>query len=147
MRCRNSRPYAASAIGGSTSTRVTRPSTETQNFTWYVRPATEPGTLASGGRMAVRGEAGYIFPASPRTAILPPLARVPGSVAGRTYHVKFWVSVEGRVTRVEVEPPMADAAYGREFRQRMMAYQFYPAHTRDGRNVTYVVMVPLRIGN
>jgi len=40
-----------------------------------------------------------------------------------------------------------DAAYGREFQQRMMAYQFYPAHTRDGRNVTYVVTVPLRIGN
>src|SRR5947199_409667 len=92
-------------------------------------------------------EAGYIFPASPRTAILPPLASVPGSVAGRTYHVKFWVSVEGRVIRVEVEPPIADAAYGREFQQRMMAYQFYPAHTRDGRNVTYVVTVPLRIGN
>ena len=92
-------------------------------------------------------EASYIFPASPRTAILPPLARVPGSVAGRTYRVKFWVSVEGRVTRVDVEPPIADGAYGREFQQRMMAYQFYPAHTRDGRNVTYVVMVPLRIGN
>ena len=92
-------------------------------------------------------EASYIFPASPRTAILPPLARVPGSVAGRTYRVRFWVSVEGRVTRVDVEPPIADAAYGREFQQRMMAYQFYPARTRDGRNVSYVVMVPLRIGN
>ncbi len=92
-------------------------------------------------------EASYIFPASPRTAILPPLARVPGSVAGRTYRVTFWVSVEGRVTRVDVEPPIADAAYGREFQQRMMAYLFYPAHTRDGRNVTYVVTVPLRIGN
>jgi hypothetical protein len=79
--------------------------------------------------------------------ILPPLARVPGSVAGHTYRLKFWVSVDGRVTRVDVEPPIADAAYAREFQQRMMAYQFYPAHTRDGRNVTYVVMVPLRIGN
>jgi len=87
------------------------------------------------------------FPASRGTAILPPLAKVPGSVAGRTYRVKFWVSVEGRVTRVDVVPPIADAAYGREFQQRMMAYQFYPAHTRDGRNVTYVVTVPLRIGN
>jgi hypothetical protein len=92
-------------------------------------------------------EAGYIFPASPRTTILPPLARVPGSVAGRAYRVKFWVSAEGRVTRVDVEPPIADAGYGREFQQRMMAYQFYPAHTRDGRNVSYVVMVSLRIGN
>src|SRR2546428_13851255 len=66
MRCWNSRPYAASAMGGSTSTRVTRPSTETQNFTRYVRPATEPGTRASGGRIAVRGEAGKKqLPSSP----------------------------------------------------------------------------------
>jgi len=107
-----------------------------------------PGAAAGVGVGSGTGdEASYIFPASPRTAILPPLARVPGSVAGRTYHVKFWVSVEGRVMRVDVVPPIADAAYGREFQQRMMAYQFYPAHTRDGRNVTYVVTVPLRIGN
>jgi hypothetical protein len=109
---------------------------------------TGPGAAAGVGVGPGTGdEAGYIFPASPRTAILPPLARVPGSVAGRTYRVMFWVSVEGRVTRVDVVPPIADAAYGREFQQRMMAYQFYPAHTRDGRNVTYVVTVPLRIGN
>jgi hypothetical protein len=109
---------------------------------------TGPGAAAGVGVGSGTGdEASYIFPASPRTAILPPLARVPGSVAGRTYHVKFWVSVEGRVTRVDVVPPIADAAYGREFQQRMMAYQFYPAHTRDGRNVTSVVTVPLRIGN
>ena len=93
------------------------------------------------------GEGGYIFVASPRTAILPPLARVPGSVAGRTYVVKFWVATDGRVTRVEIDPPIADAAYSREFQQRMMAYQFYPARTRDGRNVASVVLVPLRIGN
>ena len=109
---------------------------------------TGPGAAAGVGVGSGTGdEASYIFPASPRTAILPPLARVPGSVAGRTYRVKFWVSVEGRVTRVDVDPPIADAAYGREFQQRMLAYQFYPAHTRDGRNVTDVVTVPLRIGN
>ena len=107
-----------------------------------------PGAAAGVGVGSGTGdEASYIFPASPRTAILPPLAGVPGSVAGRTYRVKFWVSVEGRVTRVDVVPPIADATYGREFQQRMMAYVFYPAHTRDGRNVTYVVTVPLRIGN
>jgi len=109
---------------------------------------TGPGAATGSGVGSGTGdEAGYIFPASPRTAILPPLAKVPGSVAGRTYRVKFWVSIEGRVTRVDVVPSIADAAYGREFQQRMMAYQFYPAHTRDGRNVTYVVTVPLRIGN
>ncbi len=109
---------------------------------------TGPGTAVGVGVGPGTGdEAGYIFPASPRTAILPPLARVPGSVAGRTYHVKFWVSAEGRVTRVDVVPPIADAAYGREFQQRMMAYQFYPAHTRDGRSVANVVTIPIRIGH
>jgi hypothetical protein len=68
-------------------------------------------------------------------------------VAGRTYRVTFWVSAAGRVTRVVVDPPIADAEYGREFQLRMMAYQFYPARTRDGRNVASVVTVPLRIGN
>jgi len=91
-------------------------------------------------------EAGYIFPAAPRTAKMPPLGKVPGSVAGRTYRVRFWVSAEGRVTRVEVDPPIAEAEYGREFQQRMMAYQFYPAHTRDGRSVANVVTIPIRIG-
>ncbi len=104
------------------------------------------GTGADAGP-GTGGEGGYIFVASPRTAILPPLAKVPGSVAGRTYVVKFWVAVDGRVTRVEIDPPIADAAYSREFQQRMMAYQFYPARTRDGRNVASVVPVPLRIGN
>ncbi len=111
-----------------------------------------PGAAAGGGAGAdlgpgTGGEGGYIFVASPRTAILPPLSKVPGSVAGRTYRVRFWVSVEGRVTRVEVEPPITDAGYSREFQQRMLAYQFYPARTRDGRNVASVVLVPLRIGN
>jgi len=92
-------------------------------------------------------EAGYIFPAAPRRANVPSLGKVPGSVAGHTYRVKFWVSAEGRVTRVEVDPPIADAEYGREFQQRMMAYQFYPAHTRDGRSVANVVTIPIRIGH
>jgi hypothetical protein len=93
------------------------------------------------------GVGGYIFVASPRTAILPPLAQVPGSVRGRTYHVKFWVSAEGQVTRVEVDPPIADGKYGRAFHESMMAYQFYPAHTRDGRTVPGIVTYSVQVGN
>jgi hypothetical protein len=92
-------------------------------------------------------EAGYIFPASPRTAILPPPGQAPGSVAGHTLRVKFWVATDGRVTRVEVNPPIVDGAYSREFQQRMMAYQFYPAHTRDGQSVASVVTISVRIGH
>jgi hypothetical protein len=106
----------------------------------------DAGTGADAGP-GTGGEGGYIFVASPRTAIIPPLGKVPGSVLSRTFRVRFWVNAEGRVTRVEVDPPIADADYGREFQQRMMAYRFYPARTRDGRNVASVVTVPLRIGN
>ena len=93
------------------------------------------------------GESDYIFVASPRTAILPPLAKVPGSVAGRTYRLRFSVAADGRVTRVDVDPPISNETYRRDFLERMMAYRFYPARTRDGRNVASVVTVPLRIGN
>jgi hypothetical protein len=108
---------------------------------------TGPGAATGSGLGSGTGdEAGYIFPAAPRRANVPSLGKVPGSVAGHTYRVKFWVSAEGRVTRVEVDPPIADVEYGREFQQRMMAYQFYPAHTRDGRSVANVVTIPIRIG-
>jgi hypothetical protein len=109
-----------------------------------------PATQAPSGAGAGPGtgdEGGYILHAAPRTAILPPLAQVPGSVAGRTLRVSFWVAADGRVTRVVVDPPIADAAYNREFQRRMMAYQFYPAHTRGGRTLEDVLTVSLRIGN
>jgi len=109
-------------------------------------PATGVGTAAGAGP-GTGDEGGYILHAAPRTAILPPLAQVPGSVVGRTLRVSFWVAADGRVTRVDVDPPIADAAYNREFQRRMMAYQFYPAHTRGGRTLADVVIVPLRIGN
>lgn len=105
------------------------------------------GAGAGGAGPGTGDEAGYIFPAAPRTTILPPLAQVPGSVAGRTLRVSFWVAADGRVTRVAVDPPIADAAYSREFQRNMMAYLFYPAHTRGGRTLADVVTVPLRIGN
>ena len=113
-------------------------------------PATQAPSGAGAGAGAGPGmgdEGGYILHAAPRTAILPPLAQVPGSVTGRTLRVSFWVAADGRVTRVAVDPPIADAAYNREFQRRMMAYQFYPAHTRGGRTLEDVVTVPLRIGN
>ncbi len=103
-----------------------------------------PGTGSAAGP-GTGGGGDYII-ASPRTAILPPLAKVPGSVAGRTYRVRFWVSADGRVTRVEVDPPIRDEAYRQELVQRMMAYQFYPARAR-GATVASVFTFSLRIGN
>jgi len=116
--------------------------------------ALPPDSAAAGGGLRAGSAAGpgmgggddYIFVASPRTAILPPLAKAPGSVAGRTYRIRFWVAADGRVTRVDIDPPIRDDAYRREFVERMTAYQFYPARTRDGMNMASVVTVSLRIG-
>lgn len=86
------------------------------------------------------GDAGYIFPASPRWTIFPPPG-APRDARGRRHEVRFWVTAEGRVTRVEVTPPIKDAGYRREFIERMMGYLFNPAMTRDGRRVDYVASV------
>ena len=83
------------------------------------------------------GNASDIFPASPRWAVLPPPG-APREARGRRYEVRFWVTSEGRVTRVEVTPPIKDGDYAREFRKRMMGYQFIPATTRDGRRIDYI---------
>ena len=105
------------------------------------------GAVGGGLGPGMGGAADYIFVASPRTAILPPLAEVPGSVTGRTYRVRFWVAADGHVTRVEVDPPIPDGVYRRQFLERMLGYAFDPARTRDGMQVASVVSVFLRIGN
>lgn len=86
------------------------------------------------------GDARDILPASPRWTIFPPPG-APREARGRRHEVRFWVTAEGRVTRVEVTPPIKDAGYRREFTERMMGYLFNPATTRDGRHVDYVASV------
>ena len=108
-------------------------------------PGAEPGPGVLGPGTGGGGD--YISVASPRALILPPLGRVPGAVAGRTYRIRFWVAADGRVTRVEIDPPVPDAGYRRDLLERMLAYQFHPARTRSGTPVASVVTVPLRIGN
>ena len=82
------------------------------------------------------GGKGDIILASPRWAIIPP----DGMPRGR-YEVRFWVSSDGVVSRVEVTPPIKDTDFRREFTKRMMGYLFNPAKTRDGRQVESVATV------
>jgi hypothetical protein len=86
------------------------------------------------------GAGSYIFPASPRWMITPPLVG-PAAVRGRRYEVRFWVTAEGRVTRVDVNPPIKDAAYRREFIERMKGFLFIPATTRDGTRVESIFSI------
>lgn len=87
------------------------------------------------------GEAGYILAASPRWALLPPQG-VPREDRGE-HQVRFWVTADGHVTRVEVSPPIKDAHYRREFTQKMMGFVFDPARTRDGRRIESIATVTI----
>jgi hypothetical protein len=78
-------------------------------------------------------------PASPRWAIMAPPG-APREARGR-HEVRFWVAADGRVTRVEVTPPIKDERYRREFVEQMMGHLFNPATTRDGRTVDFVATV------
>jgi hypothetical protein len=100
---------------------------------------TGPGVGADSGSGSGGGRSD-IFPASPRWTIFPPPG-APREARGRRHEVRFWVTADGRVTRVEVTPPIKDAGYRREFTERMMGYLFNPATTRDGRHVDFVASV------
>jgi hypothetical protein len=100
---------------------------------------TGPGVGADSGSGSGGGRRD-IFPASPRWTIFPPPG-APREARGRRHEVRFWVTADGRVTRVEVTPPIKDAGYRREFTERMMGYLFNPATTRDGRHVDFVASV------
>jgi hypothetical protein len=82
------------------------------------------------------GKASDIFAATPRWAIMAPPG-APREARGR-HEVRFWVTADGRVTKIEVTPPIKDSGYRREFTERMMGYLFNPATTRDGRHVDFI---------
>jgi TonB family protein len=105
-------------------------------YNFSLKQATGPGT---------GGEEGHIFPPEPLGAILPPLEGVPQAVHGRPHRVTWWVAADGRVERVEVDPPIQDETYRRRFLARMRSHQFAPARTRDGRRVPGVVTITVKL--
>ena len=85
------------------------------------------------------GSASDIIAPTPVWAIIPP-SGAPPETHGKRHEVRFWVTAEGTVTRVEVTPPIKDGGYRRDFLEKMKGYLFKPA-TRDGRRVDYVATV------
>jgi hypothetical protein len=77
------------------------------------------------------GGEGEVFPPQTRYSILPPLPKPP-AVRGKTFSVHFWVDATGRVTRVDVSPPIPDGEYRKEFVRLMYQYTFTPALRADG---------------
>jgi len=82
------------------------------------------------------GDASDIIGAKPRLVINTPQGAPPEAKGG--HEVRFWVLADGRVTRIEVTPPIKDGGYRRAFMEAMRGFLFDPAKTRDGRPVNFV---------
>ena len=59
----------------------------------------------------------------------------------KKHEVRFWIRADGRVTRIEVSPPIRDSGYRRVFMDTMWNFVFSPAKTRDGRPIDYVYSI------
>jgi len=95
-----------------------------------------PGTGSDVGP-GTGGEGSYIFPADPRSTVLPP------PCAHGRFTIRFWVGVDGKVSRVEVDPLPKDAGCRREMLDKMLAYRFRPARTRDNQPVASVFVISI----
>ena len=78
------------------------------------------------------GDGSYILLAKPRGVFLPPEC-----LRGR-FQVRFSVGADGRVTSVETQPVMREAACRRDFETRLRGFRFDPATTRDGTPVASI---------
>ena len=57
------------------------------------------------------------------------------------HEVRFWIRADGRVSRIEVIPPIRDSGYRRVFMESMKGFVFSPAKTRDGHPIDYVYSI------
>jgi len=89
------------------------------------------------------GERAPAYAPEPRSVVYP-LSEPPDSVRGRLLIVHFWVDSRGRVTKVEVEPPLLSGSYLDDFLENMRRWTFYPARTADGRPVEGELVVTHR---
>ena len=84
---------------------------------------TGPGT--GGGR-------GAVLAPEPR-AVVYPVVEPPQSLSGVELVIHFWVDARGRVTKVEIDPPLEDGPYRRKLIESLSQWMFYPARTAEGR--------------
>ena len=82
-----------------------------------------PGT--GGGR-------GAVLAPEPRSVVYP-VETPPQTLSGRELVIHFWVDSRGRVTKVEIDPPLEDTEYRRKLLESLRQWVFYPARTAEGR--------------
>jgi hypothetical protein len=97
------------------------------------------GTGGEGGGKG-HGEGGTLRPPEPRELPLP-YDTPPKELRGASLLVTFWVRVDGRVDRYQVEPEIKDRDYARKFDEVMRAFRFTPARAPDGTSVAGVAQI------
>jgi protein TonB len=95
----------------------------------------------SGGGTGGGGQRGS--PPQARQLILPPLDGVPKSLRGTSVLVTFRIDAEGRVSDLDVAPPISDRGFARKFDETMRGYRFRPA--RDANGVAVPGLLPLTV--
>jgi len=98
----------------------------------------------SGGGVGGGGRAGS--PPKTQQLIVPPLDH-PRALRGRTLEVTFQIDRNGRVTDIDVAPPISDRGYSRKFDEVMRGYRFSPARDPDGVAVAGVLTVEVSYGS
>ena len=87
------------------------------------------GTGQGGG-----GEGGAGRPPELRDLAFP-FDNPPKALRGASLNVTFWVRVDGRVERYQVDPQINDRDYARKFDEVIRAFRFTPARAPDGTRV------------
>jgi hypothetical protein len=87
------------------------------------------GTGQGGG-----GEGGAGRPPELRDLAFP-FDNPPKALRGASLNVTFWVRVDGRVDRYQVDPEINDRDYARKFDEVIRAFRFTPARAPDGTRV------------
>jgi outer membrane biosynthesis protein TonB len=96
-----------------------------------VGPGTGPGVGEGAG---TGGEGGVVRPPELRDLAFP-FDNPPKELRGASLSVTFWVRVDGKVERYQVDPAIADREYARKFDEVIRAFRFSPARAPDGSRV------------
>jgi hypothetical protein len=92
-----------------------------------------PGS-GEGSGPGTGGEGGVTRPPELRDLAFP-FETPPKELRGASLDVTFWVRVDGRVERYEVEPEISDRDYARKFDEVIRAFRFAPARAPDGTRI------------
>jgi hypothetical protein len=96
-------------------------------------PGVGPGS-GEGRGPGAGGGGGVIRPPELRDLAFP-FETPPKELRGASLDVVFWVRVDGRVERYEVQPVITDRDYARKFDEVIRAFRFTPARAPDGSRV------------